>query len=117
VPAAVGVTAVVAAVAASLALAGCGQIDSALSKQVAIVRFKPGTTVQTLLRARSACSHVPNLIVLPAALHADDPTAGVEVRYQANHATGRDLDLLQQCLEKFPQVAGVAMMDTAGRSL
>lgn len=116
-PVAVGMTAAVAAVAASLALAGCGQIDSALSKQVAIVRFKPGTTVQTLLQARSACAHVPNLIPLPAALHANDPTAGVEVRFQANHATGRDLNLLQHCLERFPQVAGVAMMDTAGRSL
>jgi hypothetical protein len=114
---AVRVTAAAAAVAAGLALSGCGQIDSGLSKQVAIVRFKPGTTVQTLLQARSACAHVPHLIPLPAALHADDPTAGVEVRYQANHATGTDLNLLQQCLEKFPQVAGVAMMDTAGRSL
>ena len=106
-----------AVAAAILALAGCGQINSALSKQVAIVRFKPGTTVQVLMQARSACSHLPNLPPLPAELHAGDPTGGIEVRFIASKATGHDLDLLQKCLDRFPQVAGVAMIDTAGRSL
>jgi hypothetical protein len=114
VPLAVRLTAVAAAI---LALAGCGQINSGLSKQEAIVRFKPGTTVQVLLQARSACSHVPNLTPLPAALHEGDPTGGIEIRFTASKATGHDLAQLQQCLERFPQVAGVAMMDTAGRSL
>jgi hypothetical protein len=101
----------------ALALAGCSQIDSALTKQEAVVRFRPGTTLETLLQARHACSHVPNLVPLPASLHPGDPTAGDEVRYQASKATGHDLALLQTCLEKFPDVSGVAMQDTSGKGL
>lgn len=108
---------VAAAGAAILALAGCSQINSALTKQEAIVRFRPGTTLAVLLQARQACSHVHNLVLLPAALRQGDPTSGEEIRYQANKATADDLARLQVCLEKFPDVAGVFMEDTAGRSL
>jgi hypothetical protein len=101
----------VAVAAAAGVLAGCGQIDAALAKQVAIVRFKPGTTLASLLQTRRACAHVPHLRLLPNPLHPG------EVRYQASGASGKDLARLQTCLQRFPAVTGVAIQDSAGRDL
>ena len=44
-----------------LLLAGCAQMDAALSQQAAVVTFKSSTPVATVLKIRAACSHVPNV--------------------------------------------------------
>jgi hypothetical protein len=101
-----------AALLAIVALAGCGSIDSALGKQVAIVRFKPGTTLAVLIQARQTCGHAGHLKLLR------NPAKPGVVRYQLGHSTsGRQLAALQTCLQKFPDVTGVAIQDTAGRDL
>jgi hypothetical protein len=107
--------AVAAAVAASLA--GCSQIDSQLNKQIAIVRFRPGTTEATVLQARQACAHLPGLSLLPSHVHPGDPTSAIALRYGANQPTEHDLAALQSCVQKFPDVSGVAIVDAAGRGL
>jgi hypothetical protein len=108
---------VAAAIAVGASLAGCSQIDSALNKQIAVVRFRPGTTVATVLQARQACTHVPGLSLLPEHLHPGDPTSGIALRYGANQPTEHDLAALQSCVQKFPDVTGVAIVDAAGRGL
>ena len=107
----------VAAIAAISVLAGCSQVDTALEKQIAVVRFRAGTTMATLLQARQACSHVPNLPVLPPHVHPGNPTSAIALRYRADKASGHDLALLQTCLQKFPDVSGVTVTDAAGRGI
>ncbi len=46
--------------AAVLASAGCAKFDAALGKQELVVAFRPGTSQAAMMKARSACSHVPN---------------------------------------------------------
>jgi hypothetical protein len=108
---------VAAAVAVGASLAGCSQIDSALNKQIAVVRFRPGTTAATVLQARQACAHLPGLSLLPQHVHPGDPTSAVALRYGANQPTEHDLAALQSCVQKFPDVTGVAIVDAAGRGL
>jgi len=103
------------AVAAILALAGCSQIDAALSKQWAVVTFKPDTTVSTLLKVREACSHVPNVRPLTAPRTASQLAVTYSVRYQTSKATGADLAALKACLERFSAVSGVSFRDTGNK--
>jgi hypothetical protein len=116
-PAAARLAAVAVAAAVAASLAGCSQIDSQLNKQIAIVRFRPGTTEATVLQARQGCAHLPGLSLLPAHLHPGDPTSGIALRYGANQPTQHDLAALQSCVQKFPDVSGVAIVDAAGRGL
>jgi hypothetical protein len=99
-----------AAAAAILALAGCGQVNTALSKQSAVVNFRPDTSVVMRLRVRQACSHVPDLRPLPVMKGTDTRYL---VHYSASQASARDLNQLRLCLQRFPDVSGVAILDDA----
>ena len=87
------VAAAVVAAGAAVALAGCGQIDAALSKQWAVVDFKPDTTAATLAQVLSAL----------------DVT--YSVRYETSHASEANLAALQKCLLGFTAVSGVSFQD------
>jgi hypothetical protein len=101
----------VAAAALTLALVGCAQFDKSLSKQWMTVNFKPHTSVATLLKVRSACSHVPN--ARPVALPRKRTTANMidALTYITTNASDADLARLQLCLQKFPSVAGLSPGD------
>lgn len=103
-----------AAVAAAAALPGCGQVNSALSRQWAVVSFRPDTTVATVARVRQACSHVPNLPPLPESQVSSDLQVRYAVRYLASHATGTDFARLHACLQRFHAVNGVSIIDVGG---
>jgi hypothetical protein len=100
-----------AVTAAAAALAGCGQVDAALSKQWAVVNFRPDTTVATLIKVRDACSHVPNVRPVTASSVTGDLDATYSVRYVTSKASGANLAALQTCLEKFSAVSGVSIQD------
>ncbi|MGD0684340.1 MAG: hypothetical protein ABSA03_04405 [Streptosporangiaceae bacterium] len=104
--------AVAAAVLLMTAVAGCAKFDAALGKQWAIVNFKPTTTIATLLKVRAACSHVPN--VRPDALPKDRkaPYMIYSVEFSTSNASDANLAQLQECLQKFPAVAGIDFEDT-----
>jgi hypothetical protein len=116
-PVAARLTAVAAAAAIGASLAGCSTIDHQLNKQIAVVRFRPGTTVATVYQARQACAHLPGLQLLPPHVHPGNPTSAIALRYNANQPTQHDIAALEGCLQKFPDVTGVAFMDSAGRGI
>ena len=104
----------VAALAAGLAggVAGCSKFDAALGQQWVTVDFQPNTSVAAMLKVRAACSGIPN--VVPEALpHKKNMvTMSGAVVYQTNNATDANLARLQQCLQKFPSVAGMDPEDS-----
>ena len=102
------------ALAAGLAsgLAGCAKFDSALGRQWATVNFKPDTSVTTVLKVRTACSHVPN--VHPQALPRQRTAATMmyALTYRTDNASDANLAQLQQCLQRFRSVQGIAFTDS-----
>jgi hypothetical protein len=100
-------------VAAVTAVAGCSQFDAALGQREAIVAFNDGTTVAQRMAVRTACAKTPN--VTPQALpsNMNSPYALQQVVYQINKASDADVALLQECLAKFPSVAGVTLQDSS----
>lgn len=99
--------------AVTVALAGCGHVDAALSKQWATVNFKPDTTTATVAKVRQACSHVPHLRPLPASAVSSELDIRYSVRYEVEHASGQDFAALKACLGHFPAVSGVSITDIA----
>jgi hypothetical protein len=108
-------TALVAAGCAAAALAGCGQIDAALSRQWAVVDFKPDTTAATLARVRQACSRVPNVHPVTRSVVASNVDVTYSVRYATSHATEANLAALQTCLLGFSAVSGVSFEDISDK--
>lgn len=102
------------ALAAALAggLTGCAKFDAALGQQWVTVDFQPSTSIATMLKVRAACSHIPN--VVPEALPHKRTvlTMSGAVTYQTNNATDANMAQLQQCLQRFPSVAGMDPEDS-----
>ncbi len=92
--------------------AGCAKFDAALGQQWATVNFKPNTSTATLLKVRAACSRVPN--ARPEALPKVRSTANMiyALTYRTDNASDADLAELQQCLQRFPSVAGIDFEDS-----
>ena len=101
------------ALAALTALAGCAQFDSALGQQQAVVTFREGTTPAQWLAVRAACAKPPVVVPqrLPSNLNA--PYAIQQLTYQTTHASDADVARLEECLAKFPAVAGVTLQDSS----
>jgi len=101
-----------AAIVLSLALASCAKFDAALGQQWAVVHFKAHTPVSTLLKVRTACSHVPNVRAenLPKARTTENMIYAL--RYQTDNASDANLAALQVCLQRFPAVAGIDFEDS-----
>jgi hypothetical protein len=109
------VPAAVLAIAGCVALAGCGGVNAALSKQWAVVNFKPNTTAGTLAKVRAACTHVPNVVPLKTATVVGGLNATYSVRYQVDKASARNLAALQSCLmQASGDVIGVSIRDVSG---
>lgn len=103
---------VAAAVMLPLALASCAKFDAALGQQWAVVSFKSNTSVATLLKVRTACSHVPN--VQPESLPKVRSAMNMvyALQFRTDKASNANLALLEECLQKFPSVAGVDFQDS-----
>ena len=100
--------------AAALAVTGCAKFDAALGKQELVVTFRAGTPQTTMLKARAACSTVPDATPepVPTALNA---TSGVyDVRFRIDQASDADVARLEQCLSKFPSIQGVNVEQEGG---
>jgi hypothetical protein len=100
--------------AALTALAGCARFDAALGQQQAIVSFRDNTPVSQKLVVRAACAKVPAVVAqpLPSDLHSQ-PYALQQLTYQVNKASDADVARLEECLAKFPAVAGVTLQDSS----
>jgi hypothetical protein len=96
-----------------LGVTGCSQFNKALGQQQALVSFKDGTSVSARLHVRAACAKLPN--VNPAPLPSGIPLQSSlsQVVYQVNNASAADEARLQECLSKFPSVAGMSFQDSS----
>jgi hypothetical protein len=103
------------AAAATLALAGCGSIDAALSRQWATVTFRPDTSAAVITAAGRTCGHEPGVRPAPVPAVPGTAAAPSSVRYDVSGASTRDLVALQRCLvAHFPgSVLGVSLKDVA----
>ncbi len=101
-----------AAVLVTGGTAGCAKFDAALGQQWAVVNFAPNTSVATLLKVRTACSRVPD-VRAEALPKTRNPGAMIyALRYSTDNASDADLAELQQCLQRFPAVAGIDFEDS-----
>ncbi len=102
-----------AALAAALAggLAGCSKFDAALGQRWATVSFKPNTSIATLLKVRAACSHIPNVRAEALPRKQTPATMMYALTYRTDNASDANLAQLQQCLTRFPSVAGIQFGD------
>jgi len=102
-----------AALAVAAALAGCSQFDAALGQRQAIVSFHPGTPLSQRLAVRSACGKVPAVTAQPLPSDLNSPYALHQVTFQITHATDAEIAQLQQCVQRFPSVAGMTLQDSS----
>jgi hypothetical protein len=106
----------VVALAAGLAggLAGCAKFNAALGQQWATVNFNDNTSVATILKVRLACSHIPNVQAeaLPPPAKRTAQNMIYAVTYRTNNASDANLAQLQQCLQRYPAVAGIDFEDS-----
>ncbi len=101
------------ALAAAAALAGCSQFDAALGQRQAIVTFQAHTPVSQRLAVRSACAKVPAVAAQRLPSDLSSPYALQQLTFQISHATDADVARLEECLAKFPSVAGVTLQDSS----
>ena len=92
--------------AAVTALAGCAKFDAALGQQQAIVSFRDNTPVAQKLVVRTTCAKVPAVVAQPLPSNLKSPYALQQLTYQVNKASDADVARLEECLAKFPAVAG-----------
>ncbi len=102
-----------AALAVATALAGCSQFDAALGQRQAIVSFHPGTPLSQRLAVRSACGKVPAVTAQPLPSDLNSPYALHQLTFQITHATDAEIAQLQQCVQRFPSVAGMTLQDSS----
>jgi hypothetical protein len=101
------------ALAAVTALAGCSQFNAALGQRQAIVTFHDGTPVAEKLVVRTTCARVPAVTAQPLPSDLTSPYALHQLTYKISHATNADVARLEECLAKFPSVAGVTLQDSS----
>ena len=101
------------ALATVTALAGCAQFNSALGQQQAVVSFRGGTSLAQRLAVRTACAKPPAVVAQPLPSDLNSPYALQQVTYQTTHASDADVARLEECLAKFPAVAGVVLQDSS----
>lgn len=100
-------------IAAAAALAGCSQFDAALGQREAVVTFTDSATLAQRMAVRTACAKPPNVIPQPLPSDMNSPYALAQVIYQINQASDADVAVLEECLSKFPAVAGVSLQDSS----
>ena len=93
-------------------LSGCSKFNAALGQQWATVSFKANTTQATVLQVRAACSHIPNVQAKPMPRQRDPQTVMYAVTYRTTNASDANIAQLEQCLQRFPSVAGIEFGDS-----
>ncbi|HUA30917.1 MAG TPA: hypothetical protein VMC03_18690 [Streptosporangiaceae bacterium] len=98
--------------AAGLVLTGCSKFDAALGQQWATVSFKANTSIPTMLQVRSDCDHIPNVRAEKLPKQQNQITMNGAVTYRTDNASNANLAQLQQCLQRYPSVAGIDFEDS-----
>jgi hypothetical protein len=90
------------ALAAVLAMSGCGKFDKALGQQEEVVVFQPNVSNAVKMKVRATCSHIPNVKVEPLPTDHKLSDEIYDVRYEVGSASTVQLAELTRCLSKFP---------------
>ena len=96
-----------------LGVTGCSQFNRALGQQQALVSFKDNVSVSARLQVRAACAKLPNVSAVPLPKGVPLQSSLSQVVYQVNNASPADEARLEECLSKFPSVAGLNFQDSA----
>ena len=96
-----------------LGVTGCSQFDKALGQQQAHVSFSPKASNAVRLQVRAACGKLPNVHPVPVAKSVPLSSALSEVVFRIDKATPADIARLQECLQKYPDVAGIDISDSS----
>jgi hypothetical protein len=102
----------VAAWLALAGLAGCAKISAALGQQWIEVQFNPNTTIATARHVTRACSHVPNITLVPVKAVSTDPGMAQTARFNATKASDANMSELQSCLQRFSSVQGFNLIQS-----
>jgi hypothetical protein len=100
------------AAALIVSIGGCARMDASLGQTWVDVTFKPNTSLPTLLRVRTACSHIPNVHPYPFPQQHSVINLMNGVRYNTTTATDANVAELQVCLQKYSAVQGFTPGDT-----
>jgi hypothetical protein len=103
-----------AAGAVCLAASGCASFDAAFGKREAVVHFQPGTRAPEMLRIRAACSHLAAARPEPIPRHVLALDLSDDIRYLVTNASDAQIARLEQCLGRFPSVAGIDLTSPSG---
>jgi len=103
----------VAAFAVLGVLSGCSKFDAALGQRQAVVSFRGGTSTAERIAIRAACAEKPAAV--PQALPdlKKYPYALQQLTYTISQASDAQVAALEQCLQKYPAVAGVNLQDSS----
>jgi hypothetical protein len=101
----------ITAMALLTGVAGCAKFNAALGQQWATVDFKANTPPATVLQVRAACNHIPNVRAEALPRQPDPETLMYAVTYRTSNASNANLAQLQECLQRFPSVAGIDFED------
>ena len=95
-----------------LGVTGCSQFGKSLGQQQALVSFKPGAPASARLQVRAACGKLPNVVPAPVAKNVPQSASLSEITFQIDKADPADIARLQECLQKYPVVAGIDIQDS-----
>lgn len=96
-----------------LGVTGCSQFNKALGQQQALVSFKSDASTTVRLQVRAACGKLPNVHPAPIAKSVPLSSALGVVVFQIDNAGPADIARLQECLQKYPAVAGIDIQDSS----
>lgn len=96
-----------------LGVTGCSQFDKSLGQQQALVSFKSGASKAARMQVRTTCGKLRNVSPAPIDKNAPASVALNQVTFQIDKAGPADVSRLQQCLEKYPSVAGIDITDSS----
>lgn len=105
---------VIPMLALSLAgIAGCSQFNKSLGQRQAYISFNGNTPNSVRLQVRAACGKVPNVSPVPIPRRLPLTEALSQVVYQIDNASDADIARLEECLKKYPSVAGINFYDSS----
>jgi hypothetical protein len=99
-----------------LGVTGCSQFDASLGRQQALISFSGGASNAVRLQVRAACGKLPNVQPAPIAKNVPLTSALSEVTFEIDKADPADIARLEECLQKYPQVAGIDITDSSDNS-
>lgn len=99
-----------------LGVTGCSQLDKSLGQQQALVSFTDNTPNSVRLQVRTACGKLPGVSPAPIPKGMSLSEALSQVEYQITSADDADIARLEECLQKYPSVAGIDIQDSTDNS-